>query len=94
MRYVFRKSCGMIFVSFFLKSFIAHGLPKYSKLGYVLMAIYIFNLAQGSRHEHMTCRFNVNNRNLNVKMCDFIWNHHEKCIQLSTNMSSIGLAII
>ena len=32
----------------------------------------------------------------NVKIVEFhyhIWNHHEKCIQISTNMPSIGLVI-
>ena len=32
----------------------------------------------------------------NVHICefgDFSWNHHEKCIQISTNMPYIGLAI-
>ena len=24
---------------------------------------------------------------------DYIWNHHEKCIQISTNMPDIGLEI-
>ena len=24
---------------------------------------------------------------------DYIWNHHEKCIHISTNMSGIGLEI-
>ena len=28
-----------------------------------------------------------------VKVHDHIWNHNEKCIQLSTNMPSIGLVI-
>ena len=31
----------------------------------------------------------------NVKIVEFhyhIWNHHEKCIQISTNMPSFGLA--
>ena len=32
----------------------------------------------------------------NVQILDFgdyIWNHHEKCIEISTNMPSIGLII-
>ena len=32
----------------------------------------------------------------NVKIVEFhyhIWNHHEKCIQISTNMPGIGLVI-
>ena len=32
----------------------------------------------------------------NVKILqfgDYIWNHHEKCIQISTNMPGIGLEI-
>ena len=24
---------------------------------------------------------------------DYIWNHHERCIEISTNMPSIGLVI-
>ena len=28
-----------------------------------------------------------------VKVHDHIWNHHEKCIQLSTNMPGIGSVI-
>ena len=28
-----------------------------------------------------------------LKFRDYIWNHHEKCIQMSTNMPSIGLVI-
>ena len=28
-----------------------------------------------------------------VEFHDHIWNHNEKCIQISTNMSSIGLVI-
>ena len=34
----------------------------------------------------------VKNVNI-VKFHDHIWNHHEKCIQISTNMPSIGLVI-
>ena len=29
-----------------------------------------------------------------VKVHDHIWNHNEKCIQLSTNMPIIGLVIL
>ena len=39
---------------------------------------------------------NVTNFVKNVKIVEFngrIWNHHEKCIQISTNMPSIGLVI-
>ena len=25
---------------------------------------------------------------------DYIWNHHEKCIQISTNMPGIGLKFV
>ena len=37
---------------------------------------------------------NVTNFVKNVKIVEFhdhIWNHHEKCFQISTNMPSIGL---
>ena len=39
---------------------------------------------------------NLTNVAKNVKIVEFhyhIWNHHEKCIQISTNMPSIGLVI-
>ena len=39
---------------------------------------------------------NVTNLEKNVKICEFndhIWNHHEKCIEISTNMPGIGLVI-
>ena len=26
-----------------------------------------------------------------MELSDFIWNHHEKCIQISSNMLGIGL---
>ena len=29
----------------------------------------------------------------NLESGDHIWNHHEKCIQISTNMPGIGLVI-
>ena len=33
-------------------------------------------------------------KNINIlEFRDYIWNHHEKCIQISTNMPSIGLVI-
>ena len=28
-----------------------------------------------------------------VEFHDHIWNHHDKCIQISTNMPSIGLVV-
>ena len=28
-----------------------------------------------------------------LEFSDYIWNHHEKCIQISNNMPSIGLII-
>ena len=28
-----------------------------------------------------------------MELYDYIWNHHEKCIQINTNMPSIGLVI-
>ena len=28
-----------------------------------------------------------------LEFSDYIWNHHEKCIQISTNMPGIGLLI-
>ena len=34
------------------------------------------------------------NLKINLEFGDYIWNHHEKCIQiLSTNMPDIGLEI-
>ena len=39
---------------------------------------------------------NVSNLVKNVKIMEFhyhIWNHHEKCIQQSTNMPGIGVVI-
>ena len=31
-------------------------------------------------------------KNVNIlEFGDYIWNHHEKCIQISTNMPDIGL---
>ena len=27
------------------------------------------------------------------EFCDYIWNHHAKCIKMSTNMPGIGLVI-
>ena len=39
---------------------------------------------------------NLTNFVKNVQIVEFhghIWNHHEKCIQLSTNMPSIGVVI-
>ena len=39
-------------------------------------------------------KFNKLCKNVNiVEFHDHIWNHHEKCIQQSTNMPGIGLAI-
>ena len=33
-------------------------------------------------------------KNVNIiEFGDYIWNHHEKCIQISTNMPDIGLEI-
>ena len=40
--------------------------------------------------------FKIHKRFKNVKImefCHYIWNHHEKCIQISTNMPGIGLEI-
>ena len=36
------------------------------------------------------CHKNLKNLKI-VEFCDNIWNHHEKCIQISTNMPGIGL---
>ena len=39
---------------------------------------------------------NITNLVKNVKIVEFhyhIWNHHEKCIQISTNMPGLGLEI-
>ena len=50
-------------------------------------------------HAAGECRRQVKDlRNVvkNVKIVEFhyhFWNHHEKCIQMSTNMPSIGLVI-
>ena len=36
-----------------------------------------------------------NSKNLEIiEFHDYIWNHHEKFIQISTNMPSIGLEIL
>ena len=33
-------------------------------------------------------------KNVNIlEFGDYIWNHHEKCIEISTNMPGIGLEI-
>ena len=45
------------------------------------------------------CSFQVKNvthfvKNVNIVEFHYhIWNHHEKCIQISTNMPSIGIVI-
>ena len=50
-------------------------------------------------HAAGECRRQVKNvknvvKNVNiVGFHDHIWNHHEKCIQISTNMPSIGFVI-
>ena len=49
--------------------------------------------AAGECRRHV---INLTNLVKNVKILEFhdhIWNHHEKCIQQSTNMPSIGLVI-
>ena len=28
-----------------------------------------------------------------MQFCDYIWNHYEKCIQISTNIPNVGLVI-
>ena len=34
-------------------------------------------------------------KNVNIlESGDHIWNHHEKCIQISTNMPDIGLEMV
>ena len=50
-------------------------------------------------HAAGECRRQLKNVTNLVKKCqncgfhDHIWNHHKKCIQISTNMPSIGLVI-
>ena len=40
-----------------------------------------------------TTSYKIHKRFKNVKILEFdnFWNHHEKCIQISTNMPGIGL---
>ena len=43
--------------------------------------------------QHVKIRRNFE-KNVNiVEFHDYIWSRHEKCIQISTNMPSIGLVI-
>ena len=59
----------------------------------ILFVINAFHAAAGE------CRRQVKKLKIivkNVEIVEFhyhIWNHHEKCIQISTNMPSIGLVI-
>ena len=47
------------------------------------------------REEQTTIQKNCNTiQKVNIlKFDDYIWNHHDKCIQISTNMPAIGLEI-
>ena len=38
-------------------------------------------------------KFGKKCQNYGILWLAYIWNHHEECIQISTNMSSIGLVI-
>ena len=56
----------------------------------VLCDTRIFNHAAGEYRRHVK---KVTKFVKNVKILEFhdhIWNHHEKCIQISTNMPGIG----
>ena len=58
-----------------------------------LKSILMLSTREASAGDRST---NVTNLVKNVKIVechDHIWNHHDKCIQISTNMPSIGLAI-
>ena len=54
--------------------------------------VYTFHAAGDCRQHFQNCTKFVKNVNI-FKFCDHIWNHHGKCIQISTNMYSIGLVI-
>ena len=47
------------------------------------------------RREQMTIKkYHKKFKNVTIlEFGNYIWNHHEKCIQISTNMSGIGLEI-
>ena len=52
-----------------------------------------FHAAGVSRRQVKKCHKSFKNVNI-LEFGDYIiWNHHEKCIQISTNMPSIGLEI-
>ena len=56
------------------------------------MDINTYRAAREGRQHVQNCKRIVQKLNI-IEFHDHIWNHHEKCIQISTNMPSIGSVI-
>ena len=54
----------------------------------------IWHFARDRREQTTSTKYHKIVKNINIlEFGDYIWNHHEKCIQISTNMPGIGLDI-
>ena len=59
-------------------------------MGYLLAVAFH---ATGASRGQIT-RFTTKKTNVKIVEChDFVWKHHGKCIQISTNMPGLGLVI-